>query len=191
MVFRNQFDAQYGAALNAVINVVSKSGTNQPSGTGYYFGRDKDLNAKNALATSVPPFKQARLGGTYGGPIALNKTHMFVAYEYLNINKAAIVALPPSNPFAAQQNGNYPYTVTEKIFDTKIDHRFNDQNSLMVRYAYDNQLTPSGGPINSTGTFTDYSHSHPCDGVDLIEYEEIVGVPRWSTIENRFGARQA
>jgi len=27
--------------------------------------------------------------------------------------------------------------------------------------------------------------------VDLIEYEEIVGVPRWSTIENRFGARQA
>src|SRR5499425_2977838 len=32
-VFRNQFDAQYGAALNAVVNVVSKSGTNQPSGT--------------------------------------------------------------------------------------------------------------------------------------------------------------
>jgi hypothetical protein len=159
-VFRNQFDAQYGAALNAVINVVSKSGTNQPSGTGYYFGRDKDLNATNALATSVPPFKQARLGGTYGGPITQNKTHMFVAYEYLNINKAAIVALPASNPFAAQQNGNYPYTVTEKIFDTKVDHRFNDQHALMVRYAYDNQLTPSGGPTNSTGTFTDYSHSH-------------------------------
>src|SRR2546423_2199796 len=71
-VFRNQFDAQYGAALNAVVNVVSKSGTNRFGGTGYYFGRDKNLNAKNALATTVPPFSQSRLGGTAGGPLALN-----------------------------------------------------------------------------------------------------------------------
>src|SRR3954468_4952658 len=159
-VFRHQFDAQYGSAMNAVVNVVSKSGTNRFAGTGYYFGRDKNLNAKNALATTVPPFSQTRLGTTAGGPIALNKTHIFTAVEYLNIHKAAIVALPPANPFAAQQNGNYPYTVTDKIFDTKLDHRFNDKNSLMVRYAYDNQFTPSGGPENAASTFTDYSLSH-------------------------------
>ncbi|PYQ96101.1 MAG: hypothetical protein DMF96_19780 [Acidobacteria bacterium] len=159
-VFRNQFDAQFGSALNAVVNVVSKSGTNQFGGTGYYFGRDKNLNAKNALATSVPPFQQYRLGGTFSGPIAMNKTHLFAAVEYLNIDKANIVALPATNPFAAQQNGNYPFTVTEKIFDTKLDHRFNGKNSLMVRYAYDNQLTPSGGPVNASGTITDYSRSH-------------------------------
>jgi hypothetical protein len=159
-VFRNQFDAQFGSALNAVVNVVSKSGTNQFSGTGYYFGRDKSLNAKNALATSVPPFKQTRVGGTFGGPIELNKTHIFAAVEYLNINKANIIALPPSNPFSTQENGNYPYTVTDKIFDTKVDHRFSEANSLVVRYAYDNQFTPSGGPTNSANTFTDYSLSH-------------------------------
>jgi hypothetical protein len=159
-VFRNQFDAQFGAALNAVVNVVSKSGTNQYSGTGYYFGRDKNLNAKNALATSVPPFKQYRVGSTFGGPVRMNKTHLFAAVEYLNIDKANIVALPASNPFAAAQNGNYPFTVTEKIFDAKLDHRFNSANSLMVRYAYDNQFTPSGGPANATGTIEDYSRSH-------------------------------
>ena len=159
-VFRNQFDAEYGAALNAVVNVVSKSGTNLFSGTGYYFGRDKSLNAQNAKATTKPPFNQARTGGTFGGPFALNKTHFFAAYEFLNINKAAIVALPANNPFAAQQNGNYPYRVTEHLFDTKVDHRFNDAHSVTVRYAFDNQTTPTGGPVNSSGSQIDYSKSH-------------------------------
>jgi hypothetical protein len=159
-VFRNQFDAEYGAALNAVVNVVSKSGTNLFGGTGYYFGRDKALNAQNAKATTKPPFNQARTGGTFGGPFVLNKTHFFTAYEFLNINRAAIVALPANNPFALQQNGNYPYRVTEHLFDTKVDHRFNDAHSVTVRYAYDNQTTPTGGPANSSGTQIDYSKSH-------------------------------
>jgi hypothetical protein len=181
-VFRNQFDAQYGSALNAVVNVVSKSGTNTFGGTGYYFGRDKHLNAKNALATTVPPFRQSRVGGTFGGPIALNKTHLFAAVEYLNIHKANIVALPASNPFAARQNGNYPYTVTDKIFDTKLDHRFSDKNSVMVRYAYDNQFTPTGGPENATSTFTDYSLSHSV----VVEDNWIVSQNKVNTLRYAF-----
>lgn len=159
-VYRNQFDAQYGSALNAVVNVVTKSGGNSPSGTAYYFGRDKSLNARNAKAASVPPFKQARLGGTYGGPIVQNRTHMFTAYEYLTIDKAAIVSLPANNPFAAQQNGNYPYTSTEHLVDGRIDHRFNANQSGFVRYAFDKQFTPSGGPSNAASSIVDNSKSH-------------------------------
>ncbi len=159
-VYRNQFDAQYGAALNAVVNVVSKSGTNQFAGTGYYFGRDKALNSKNYFARTVPPFSQTRVGGTFGGPIVVNKTHLFGAVELLHIDKAATIALGASNPFAAAQNGNYPYTISEKIADLKFDHRFNDRHSMWVRYAYDNQFTPTWGPSNAQGTFTDYSKSH-------------------------------
>jgi len=159
-VFRNQFDAQYGSALNAVVNVVTKSGGNQPSGTAYYFGRDKSLNARNAKATSVPPFKQARIGGTYGGPLVMNRTHVFGAYEFLNIDKAAIVSLPPTNPFADQQNGNYPFRSTEHLVDARLDHRLNDMSSFFARYAYDRQITPSGGPVNASGTITDSSRSH-------------------------------
>ena len=159
-VFRNQFDAQYGSALNAVVNVVTKAGGNQPSGTAYYFGRDKALNARNAKAASMPPFKQARVGGTFGGPIVLNQTHVFGAYEFLNIDKAAIVSLPPTNPFAAQQNGNYPFRSTEHLINGRIDHRFSDTNSLFVRYAYDRQITPSGGPVNASSSIVDSSRSH-------------------------------
>src|SRR5438128_2349518 len=79
-VYRNQFDAQYGKATTAVVSVVTKSGTNRMSGTGYYFGRDKSLNAKNAYATDVPPFQQARLGYSFGGPIVQNRTHFFTSF---------------------------------------------------------------------------------------------------------------
>jgi hypothetical protein len=163
-VFRNQFDAQYGAAMNAVVNVVTKAGGNRPTGTGYYFGRDKSLNARNAKAASVPPFKQARLGGTYGGPIVQNRTHMFTAYEYLTIDKAAIVSLPPNNPFAAQQNGNYPFNSYEHLVDGRIDHRFNSAQSGFLRYAFDKQFTPSGGPPNAASSIVDNSISHSVVG---------------------------
>ena len=78
-VFRNHFDAQYGNALTAVVSVVTKSGTNQVRGSGFYFGRDNKLNAKNYFATTKPPFNQTRVGGSLGGPIARNRTHYFAA----------------------------------------------------------------------------------------------------------------
>ena len=159
-VFRNQFDAQYGAALNAVVVVVTKSGSNDPSGSAYYFGRDKKLNARNAKAATIPPFQQSRIGGTYGGPIVKNRTFMFTAYEFLTIDKANIVSLPASNPFAAQQNGNYPLNATEYLVDARIDHRINDRQSFFTRYAWDKQYTPSGGPVNAASSIVDNSKSH-------------------------------
>src|SRR5262245_49461736 len=63
-VFRNQFDAQYGAALSAVVTVVTKSGGNDVSGSGFYFGRDQKFNATNYFATTKPPFDQTRVGGS-------------------------------------------------------------------------------------------------------------------------------
>ena len=73
-VFRNQFDAQYGSALAAVVAVVTKSGGNQLSGSGFYFGRDQKLNDKNYFATTKAPFDQTRVGGSFGGPILDRKS---------------------------------------------------------------------------------------------------------------------
>ena len=92
-VFRNQFDAQYGKATTAVVSVVTKAGTNQMSGSAYYFGRDKALNARNAFATGAPPFKQTRAGYSFGGPIVQNRTHFFSAYEGLFVNTSDITSL--------------------------------------------------------------------------------------------------
>jgi carboxypeptidase family protein/TonB-dependent receptor-like protein len=184
-VFRHQFDAQYGAALNAVVNVVSKSGGDTFHGTGYYFGRDSALNATNAYASTKPPFSQNRLGGTFGGPApSIKRTNFFGAYENLRINNAQITALPGSNPFASQQNGVYPFTATEKIADVKVDHRFSDKNWAYVRYAYDNQFTPQGGPVNSTAQI-DYSISHSTVLEDnWVISQRLVNTARYSILSH-------
>lgn len=173
-VYRHQFDAQYGSALNAVVNVVSKSGGDKYRGTGYYFGRDAALNATNAFAKTKPPFDQFRSGATVGGPVpGWQNTNFFGASEYLRVNNTQITALPASNPFAAQQNGQYPYTSTEKFADAKVDHRFSNANWAYVRYAYDNQYTPGGGPANSTAQI-DYSISH-----SVVVEDNWMLSPRW------------
>lgn len=184
-VYRHQFDAQYGSALNAVVNVVSKSGGDKYHGTGYYFGRDSALNATNAYATSKPPFNQTRAGGTFGGKVpATGRTNFFGALENLQINNAQITALPSNNPFAAQQNGIYPFTATERIADFKLDHRFSDANGAYVRYAYDNQYTPGGGPVNSTAQI-DYSISHSLVVEDnWIVSSRLVNTARYSLLNH-------
>ena len=108
-VFRNQFDAEYGSALAAVVSVVTKSGTNALAGTASYFGRDKALNSKNYFAVGEKPtFNQTRFGGTLGGPIARNRTHFFASYEHNELNTVKIISLPAINPFAASNNGEFP-----------------------------------------------------------------------------------
>lgn len=164
-VLRNQFDAEYGGALAAVVSVVSKSGTNQYSGTGMYFGRDDALNAKNFFAPSKPPFSQTRFGGSFGGPIILNKAHFFVAYENNRQTTSKIIALPPDNPFAARENGVFPSGSKFHMFDTKVDYRFNDQQSLVVRYAYDNQsYQRTQQPSSDSNQVDEFSRTHSIVG---------------------------
>jgi len=159
-VYRDQFDAQYGYAMNAVVTVATKSGGDHYHGTAYYFGRDAALDDKNYFATAKPPYSLVRAGGTFGGPLGSNNTHFFGAYENLHINTASVEALPPSNPFAAQENGNYPFTETESLADARVDHKWSTADTTWVRYAYDHHVTPQGGPANYANNQDNFTTSH-------------------------------
>jgi hypothetical protein len=137
-VFRNQFDAQYGHALNAVVSVATRSGTNRPGGTGFYFGRDKALNARNYFASSKPPFDEQRAGGSVGGPVVRDRTHFFGTYERDNLDTVRIIALPPTNPFAIG-NGVFPAASDNETALGKLDHRVSPTHALMLRYGFDRQ----------------------------------------------------
>ena len=160
-VFRNQFEAEYGNALAAVVTVVSKSGGNNLSGTGFYFGRDRALNARNAFATTKSSFDQQRYGGSLGGPIVQNETHFFGAYEFSNLDTVKIIALPPTNPFATQENGSFPAGASNHLAHAKINHRFNERHSMSVGYAYDNQkLLRTQNVSSDSNQIDEYSRTH-------------------------------
>lgn len=141
VVLRNNFDSQYGSALTSVVSVATKSGSNVASGSGFYFGRDQALNARNAFDKGPEPqeFGQQRVGGSFGGPIVRDRTHFFGALEYNNVDTVKILALPPSNPFATQENGSWPSGVDDKMAIAKVDHRFGQNHSMFARYLYDHQ----------------------------------------------------
>ena len=78
-VISNSFDAEYGRNSGAVVNVVTKSGTNAFHGSFYEFFRNDVLNAHpfTFFQAPKPEFRQNQFGGTIGGPIRKDKTFFF------------------------------------------------------------------------------------------------------------------
>jgi hypothetical protein len=83
-VVSNSYSAEYGRATGAVVNAVTKSGTNDLHGTVFYFGRNSALDARNFFDTTKPLFRRHQFGAAAGGPLVKNKTFWFGNFEGLN-----------------------------------------------------------------------------------------------------------
>jgi outer membrane receptor protein involved in Fe transport len=79
----SNFEPEYGRNAGGVINIVTKSGTNDFHGSAYEYFRNDHLNARNFFNTvgSKDAFRNNQYGGTIGGPLAKDKTFFFLAYE--------------------------------------------------------------------------------------------------------------
>src|SRR6266446_3861138 len=80
----SSFEAEYGRNGGAVVNIVTKSGSNQFHGTGFEYYRNNALDARNFFDTSdqpKAPFHNNQFGGSIGGPIMKDKTFFFLDYE--------------------------------------------------------------------------------------------------------------
>src|SRR4026208_703252 len=84
-VLTNQYDAEFGRTSGAVVNAVTKSGTNNFKGVAFAFGQNANLTSKDFFAkqnnTPKPDTSYQRWGGTLGGPIVRNKIHFFGSLE--------------------------------------------------------------------------------------------------------------
>jgi hypothetical protein len=73
--------AEFGRSTGGFVNMVTKSGTNQLRGTGFYFGRYGWLLSENSDGTKDEDFSQHQFGGSLGGPIARDRTFFFFSYD--------------------------------------------------------------------------------------------------------------
>ena len=101
----NSYSAEYGRSNGGVIQVSSRSGSNELHGTLFEFFRNEALNARNffALPGANPPFKRNQYGFVLGGPIRKNRTFFFVDWQgaRLRIGNTKISTVPTS----AQRQG--------------------------------------------------------------------------------------
>jgi TonB dependent receptor/Carboxypeptidase regulatory-like domain/TonB-dependent Receptor Plug Domain len=117
-VLTNQFDAQYGRTSGAIINAITKSGTNQFHGSGIGFFQDNVLNVNNPIAilTNRPEadtsFKQ--YGGTIGGPIKRDFAHFFFGIERTTIAEGVVINIIPRPEF------NTTTTEDTKVLNTSL-----------------------------------------------------------------------
>ena len=103
----NSFSAEYGRNVGAIVNAVTRAGTNQYHALGFGYFRHYRFNATNYFTPGVSDgLKRAQYGGTFGGPIARNRTFLFASYQGTNERR-----LPTERsmlvPSAAMRNGDF------------------------------------------------------------------------------------
>ena len=117
----NSFDVQYGANAGAVVNVVTKSGTNDWHGDLFEFVRNRAFNARNYFADIKDPLKRNQFGGTVGGPIHKNTTFFFFGWQKTiirSVNNASNAIVPTAD----NMNGNFSITNPTTVINNPFTH---------------------------------------------------------------------
>lgn len=95
-VLRNSYNAEFGGSSGGIVNIVSKSGSNRYHGSAFGLFRDERFDARYAFdfnPTSKSPFNRQQFGGSIGGPIKVDKTFFFGAFERFGQDETTFVNL--------------------------------------------------------------------------------------------------
>ena len=141
------YGAESGRAGGAVINVVTKSGTNEWHGNTFYHLRDSSLGG------AAPPFvgfnpnnEQHQFGATIGGPIQRSKTFLFAGYDQHIFNVPAVVQFDNGQTVVVPQPGIYPTPGDYEICDPRIGGPACDEALVFASAAH---LSTMGGTFNA------------------------------------------
>jgi hypothetical protein len=117
----NSVQAEYGGSGGGIVNIVTKSGTNEYHGAGFDFLRNSvmDSNGYFSNANHIPlaSFKRNQFGAAFGGPVSIpklyngkNKTFLFVSWE--DLKQLGAIPFTSSVPTLLQRQGNFSQTFT-------------------------------------------------------------------------------
>lgn len=147
-IMTHSYDAQYGRSAGAVINVVTRGGTNTWHGGVWEFNRSAALAAKNFFSTTKPNYQQNQFGGAAGGKILRDRLFVFGFYEGFRLKDATSNVLNQRVLTAAERGGDFSASGTT-IRDPLTGAQFNYLGTP-------NRINPSRVSAVTTNLLTNY-----------------------------------
>src|SRR6202158_5147673 len=178
-VLTSNYTAEYGRTSGAVINAITKSGTNELHGTAFLFDRDKIFDAKNFFdpVGPIPPFRRVQFGGSGGTAIVKDKTFVYGTYEGVRQNQPLsktirvpdaaqrALAVPAVVPYldlwpvapagAPDTNGIQSFNVSlpaisnENYVTARVDQKLSGNNNLAGSYFWDSGPLTQPDPLQN------------------------------------------
>jgi Carboxypeptidase regulatory-like domain len=172
----NKFTAEVGRSGSSIINIVTKSGTNDYHGSAFFFFRHKALQALPALGRDLPAphFVREQFGGSVGGPIKKDRAWWFVSSEYRNQGHAVPVG---ERDFATASivSTSAPAFVHDYLLSTRVDFKATEKDNLAVRYSYNRSKDIDNGSLRRPlGSASDRQSSYNRFNSPLVNWTRII-----------------
>jgi hypothetical protein len=214
-VLTSSYSAEFGKAAGGVVNIVTRSGTNELSGNAFAFFRDDALNRKEYFERfdsagersdrGKAPFQQTQFGATLGGPLRRDRSFYFLSYEQLDITANNFVTIDDRNNISLFgsdigtpadilrrngfpiETGHVAYAFESRQLLAKLDHHFGSAQTAGVRF---NSAQVLDENIEPWGGLVAKSRGAFLDSVDFIFAPSLLLV-RHSSIINELRAQVA
>jgi hypothetical protein len=133
------FDISTPIAAGGAINVVTRSGSNDWHGSGYFFFRDHNMAAYPSLkripGITDPFFARRNPGTSFSGPLLKDKLFFFFNFEYMNQVQALAIQTTGPAFFPLQSTYGSPYH--SKQISGRLDYHLNSKQNIFLRYSHD------------------------------------------------------
>lgn len=165
-VIQANFSAEFGRSSGGIINVVTKSGSNDFHGSAFYYLRHREFSPRNIFGFDTAPTRQ-QSGASIGGPLVKNKTYFFTVFDGQQESQPLTVRfnLPSGPPELMSKQGTFKTTNDVSTYLAKIDHRLSSRNELSVRYSHSRNFAENAtrfgvtdSSLENNGTERDSTH---------------------------------
>jgi len=160
-VQQHRWTAESGRAVGGVVNVITKSGTNELRGSGLATFRNDSLVAEDFFqqrGATKAPFERWEYGGSVGGPLRRDRLFFFAALERFDepgsetpLRSEAIyqeiAAIPGSEPVRT-----IPTPYDDTLFTAKVDYRLTEAQSMAYRFSLQQNSSPNDQVANPAAT---------------------------------------
>jgi hypothetical protein len=176
-VLSNQFSAEYGGGAGAIINMVTRGGTNNFNGRVYTYFRDDKFNARGHFLSPTSPKPQERTlqsGFGLGGPVIKDRAHFYFTVEKDNEDIAGLKRFAPiAAPLATDMIG--AFTVRATNYFGRGDLQVNEKNFLSARWVLETAPTRGEGFNTNTQTIDAQTWESDWDHLVSGSYTSVLG----------------